>query len=275
MAKAEGASLFFLIGSLGNILLLTGTIISSSILFFKLPNKASFDKSWLKVGFCVSNPDTKWDNSHAWSFYVDCFFSLILAYIYCKYGRGKDKKLSTFCASMIFGNIFGTLGHGIGHLLLSRYPHGLDLLWHSDAPLKSIFNQIILFITFTSLSNGAQPSASKKTVLIVGVSMCALYNVCQVPPTLTFTYTQACIYILSASWNLFFLDTKHKENMLFMLTNMTQLPVLVIGLMEAFACESFLKALGGHAWYDGAIAFSLVFCSSLEIRTNGAKKIKK
>ena len=57
-----------------NILLLTGTsIIALCMLHHQRPNKDHFDdnNSWFSNGFCVSNSEIFWWNSHSLFFYAD------------------------------------------------------------------------------------------------------------------------------------------------------------------------------------------------------------
>ena len=50
-----------------------------------------------------------------------------------------------------------------------------------------------------------------------------------------------------------------------------QLPVVCVGILEATMCESFLKALGGHAVYDATIGVMNIIVIILAARDDDGK----
>ena len=123
-----------------------------------------------------------------------------------------------------------------------------------ERPLESLINTLIMTFTYSSIFYGTMPFASKKRILATAISFSAFHNILSIPPTLTFVYAQAAIY-LASSLHMLSLDKQNKESMSYMIYGLLQLPVVAIGILESTVCENFLKGLGGHAVYDAAIGF--------------------
>ena len=85
-----------------------------------------------------------------------------------------------------------------------------------------------------------------------------------------FVYAQAAIYI-SSSLHMLRLDKQHKETTTYMFYGLLQLPVVGVGILESTKCDSFLKALGGHAAYDGMIGVMILMNIALAVHNNDSR----
>ena len=151
------------VGDVGNLALLFGTTIVSACFLFRLPNESYYDKAWLENGFCVSNEDSSWLNSHSLAFYAAVFLSLSAWLVKQNYSR---RSTSALAAAHIQGSIFGILSHGAGHLYLGRNPSGMDLRVYQDKPLASIAVVCVSFFTFAGIFDGTMALASRQRILL-------------------------------------------------------------------------------------------------------------
>ena len=71
--------------------------------------------SVLQDGFCISNKESFWWSSHAWCFYLDTLFCLVL--YKCKLDGAKHR-LPAVITEPVHSNILAHFGHGAGHFLL-------------------------------------------------------------------------------------------------------------------------------------------------------------
>lgn len=238
------------VGDLGNTLLLSLTILISACMLCQLPSKDIFDPNWLKNGFCVSNEETIWLNSHVLSFYADTALAAMIAYL-C-YIQPKDVPLIQ--KESLTGAIMGVLGHGLGHLHLGVVdPDGMDLRFQSE----DLMPTVITFISLIAIFKGSMPFASMQKLAFHALIVTIGFTIFDIEPKLNFVYAQAAIYI-SITTHALSLPTKHKNSASYMLSPFFNFPVLAVGIIESTACESFLASLGGHAVYDSTIAFSVI-----------------
>ena len=254
------------VGDVGNVALLLSTVLTSAMLIYRLPSEAYFDEGWLRNGFCIRNSEEMWGNSHALSFYLDVCFAAAILGVYTKY----QHRLSAVGQAQAFGSIFATLGHGMGHLHYGMEPGGMDLRFDSQRIPESLGNTLVMMFTYMSIFGGTMPLASKQTVISTAVVVSAVHNILDIPPTLMFVYAQAAIYTSSAI-HMLSLHKQHKESMTYMAYGLLQLPVVAVGILEATQCESFLKALGGHAAYDGMIGVVILINIALAAHGDDGK----
>eukprot|EP01047_Picozoa_sp_COSAG01_P023846 COSAG01_NODE_1453_length_10258_cov_38.080126_2_plen_277_part_00 len=236
------------VGDAGNTALFLSTVVVSAMLLFRLPTEAYFDQGWLSTGFCVLNSQDMWTNSHALSFYVDVCITVVIVGMWAMLRH----RLSAVGQAQAWGSIFATFGHGCGHLHYGTDPGGVDLRINPDRPLKSLVNTLVMLFTYATIFGGTMPLASKERIGCTAIISTAFHNILGIRPILTFVYAQAAIYV-SSSLHMLCLDKSHKENTTYMMYGLLQLLVVGVGILEATQCESFLKALGGHAVYDGMI----------------------
>ena len=255
-----------IIGDIGNVLLLVGTLLVTTCMIFQYPSSSYYDESWLKNGFCVSNEDTVWKNSHALSFYSDTLFTLIIFYLYLNKTRfEKTKSKSTtppLQMAILSGSIMGIFGHGAGHMYLSVEPTGMDLRLFDDynnytISKRGIMITLVNFFGFGAIFCGGLPLASMKRLVLASVIATSGVTILNIEPKFNFIYAQAIIFIL-ISLHALSLELKHKLTATYMLVPYLNLPVLVVGILEATCCNSFLKTFGGHVVFDTMISISFI-----------------
>jgi hypothetical protein len=232
------------VGDIGNIALLIGTTIVSACLLFRFPDESYYDQAWLEKGFCVSNEDNVWLNSHSLAFYVGVFFTLCVWLIQRNYG----KAVSPLAMAQIRGSMIAIFSHGAGHLYLGRNPAGMDMRFFLDKPLISGIAQCVNFFGFAGIFSGTMALASRQRILLTAAVATLGFSVLDIPPNLNFVYGQGVIYI-SSSLHFLSLPGELKDNPIYMLYSLFQLPVLVVGILESTRCDDLLKDLGGQGTY--------------------------
>ena len=242
------------IGNVGLVLLLVLTFAVTYCMLYQLPSSDYFDESWSSNGFCVSNPDSKWTNSHSLSFYADTFLALCIAYLY----HTQPKSAPKLQSEMLKGAIMGVFGHGLGHLNLGMDARGMDLRFRPSEDISSsVINTVVSVGAFGAIFKGTLPLSSAGRLAAAAVIATAGFAVLDIFPKMNFVYAQAVIYIFS-SLHLLTISSKDKAAAIFAMFGYAQLPVLIIGGLESTACISFLRKYGGHAIYDSSIALGTI-----------------
>ena len=238
------------VGDLGNILLLSLTTLVTVCMLYQFPRKEIFDTNWLRNGFCVSNQESSWLNSHVLSFYANAVLAAMIAYL--SFIQPKDA--SVVQKQLLSGAIMGVLGHGLAHLHLGMSPTGMvDMRFQSD----DLIPTVVSLLGFISIFKGSMPLASMQKLVINALIATAGFTILDIEPKLNFVYAQAVIYI-AITTHMLSLSAEHKETAAYMLFPYLNLPVLAVGILESTACESFLGSLGGHAVYDSSIAIGTI-----------------
>lgn len=227
-------------------------------MLYQLPCKHVFDANWLQHGFCVSNPESIWWNSHTLSFYADTAFAAAIAYLYCI----QPKQVPPIQKALLSGAIMGVLGHGLGHLHLGLDPTGMDLRFYTHDLQSSLKVALVNIFGFGTIFKGTMPLASIKKLAITAFLATIGFTVLDIEPKLNFVYAQAVIYISNAI-HMLFLSAEHKGTASYMLFPYLNLPVLVVGVIESTGCQSFLESIGGHAVFDSSIAIGIIMIELL------------
>ena len=257
------------IGNIGNVLLLVGTLLVTTCMIYQYPSKDYYDESWLRNGFCVSNEDTIWKNSHALSFYSDTLFTMLIFYLYLSKTTRNSKKDQTTThtppplqLAILSGSIMGIFGHGAGHMYLGIEPTGMDLRLFDNYETyaiskRGVLSTIVSFVGFGAIFYGGLPLASLRRLVLASFVATSGLTLLNIEPKLNFIYAQAIIFIM-ISLHALSLDIKHKLTATYMLFPYLQFPVLIVGILEATCCNSILKALGGHMVFDTMISISFL-----------------
>jgi len=262
------------VGDLGNFLLFTATCAVTACLLYKLPNESKYDSNWLSNGFCISNQDDPLWNSHNLSFYADTFLAVILGGLYLTRQKQDTKNgIPPLQKALLQGSIMAVFSHGLVHLYLGIDPKGMDLRIHLDNLIHSIVTQLFLVFGFVSLFLGTMPLASKESLFISAILATLGFTIFDVPPQLNFVYSTGVIYVLSAI-NMLSLPAKHKDTASYFIYPYSQLPVLVMGILESTRCGAILESVGGHAVLDTTIGLSIILGDIIAThieQTNGKK----
>ena len=236
------------VGNAGLVLLLVLTILISACMLYQLPSPEYFDDDWIRHGFCVSNADTTWFNSHSLSFYADVVLALCIARLFAN----QPKSAPPLQAAMLSGAIFGVFGHGLGHLYLGTNVQRMDLRFRPEDIPTSVASILVTVMAFWAIFQGTMPLSSRSRLAMTAVVATAGFTILDIAPKLNFVYAQAAIYI-SNSLHMLTLSSQDKSAATYALYPYFQLPVLLVGVLESTACQGFLQPLGGHVLFDSAI----------------------
>jgi len=241
------------VGNAGLVVNLVLTIAITACMLYQLPSPKYFDGNWLKHGFCVSNVDTTWLNSHFLSFYADTILALLIAYLFAN----QPKSSPPLQAAMLRGQILGVFGHGLGHLYIGTRAQGMDLRFRPEDILTSIISTLVTVMTFGAIFKGTMPLGSRLQLALTAMVATAGFTSLNIPPRLNFVYAQAAIFIFK-DLHMLTLSSYDKSAAAYALNPFFELPILLFGVLESTACQGFLQPLGGHAIYDSSIGISTI-----------------
>jgi hypothetical protein len=193
-APAMGLSNAAAVGDAGLVLLLVLTILITACMLYQLPSPEYFDDDWIRHGFCVSNADTTWLNSHSLSFYADVVLALFIARLFAN----QPKSAPPLQAALLSGAIFGVFGHGLGHLYLGTNTQGMDLRFRPEDIPMSVASILVTVMAFGAIFQGTMPLSSRSRLAMTAVVATAGFTVLDIAPKLNFVYAQAAIYISNA-----------------------------------------------------------------------------
>jgi hypothetical protein len=241
------------VGNAGLVLLLLLTILISACMLYQFPSPDYFDDDWIRHGFCVSNANSNWLNSHSLSCYADVVLALCIARLFAN----QTKSAPPLQAAILNGAIFGVFGHGLGHLYLGTNAQGMDLRFRPEDIPASTASILVTVMAFGTIFLGTMPLSSRSRLVMTAVVATAGFTILDIAPKLNFVYAQAAIYI-SAALHMLTLSSQDKSAATYALYPYFQLPVLLVGVMESTACQGFLQPLGGHVIYDSSIGVGTI-----------------
>lgn len=236
-----------------NSLLYAGVIVFSNISYNSIlynednirGNKI-ISSSVLADGFCISNKESVWWSSHAWCFYLDTFFCLML--YMCKIDGIKHKLPATIIEPVQL-NILAHFGHGVGHFLISHVFAGSK---HNIIRYENILWLPIFWYGFIRAIHSTL-SLKKHISMSIFISSVQLF----VPIQFGFTYVQTILLLLSAM-NELCRKREEKDIYYHLKACIVNAPIGVAGWIEAYTCDIFLIHMGGHIWYDCTIPISIM-----------------
>jgi hypothetical protein len=156
-------------------------------------------------------------------------------------------------------SIPGTLMHGLGHAFLSVNGGGgggeSGAIAFADLsfPLQ-IIAPLGGFLFFRSLLG---TNAHIPPLHLNLSSFLAMIGLLVLPPHFGFAYVQTVLVLVFSFYDIVFRPPSAK-NRVYFLAALVSLPFSLVAWAEGLGCEEFLRDLGGHAWYDGSIAVSLL-----------------
>lgn len=224
-----------------------------------------FDPVWRQDGFCVSNKEVPFWNSHDLSLYIDIIGSIVLLVLYYAFKGTPGMGVAEEFVKM---NILGVLGHGLAHGGIAKLiredlshnsPVNSTIITTTNDVNKDIkIGQIIVVSFFwISLLKGALPKQSlTKTIIPMTVVTMILQS--HVPGQYDFTYVQT-ILLLSSSLSELLRPAEEKITIQYgLFPMMVALPLGVVAWIESTQCSKFVLDIGGHLIYDGYIVVSLI-----------------
>ncbi len=211
-----------------------------------------FSASYLTEGFCVSFANTPF-NSHVLCFYIDTFFTLVLGALVL--WNSGDVRLQR-----VRENFFGIFGHGIGHLGLyfvkfegDGASSNTNFATADISPVqRSVLFAGLLFFWGAFFLSLTPSKFFNAVVSIFNTIALAFY----VPRVFGFTYVQTVLMTCFVTRDL--LTSARKDVSYNVWCWCVNIPVVVVGWVEALSCDAGLINLGGHIWYDAVIPISVL-----------------
>jgi hypothetical protein len=223
-------------------------------------SSAVFDPVWRPEGFCVSNRDVPFWNSHDLCLYVDTIGAIVSGIIYFFL---KDSPGMAPANELVKFNILGIFAHGLGHAGISKamrdgvVPESglLDVL--GNASSLDLLKQVGSFIFFwVFLLKATMPTSSFKIVVPMAIVSSIMGAI--VPGQFGFTYTQT-VLLFAFSLNQLMRPSEEKTVEYARYPLMVGVPLSFIAWIESTQCSKFVMGIGGHLIYDAYIPISVIF----------------
>jgi hypothetical protein len=214
-----------------------------------------FAARYLRDGFCVSNSESPYLNSHVLCFYVDTLATLACACLLWFHGFD-DPRLTRVRESFL-----GIFGHGLGHLALSA---ASDIDAGAGAASAMLIAAIFVFwfAFFNSLTKSMLFNAFLSIVNTIALGY--------LPRVFGFTYVQTVLMTAFVFRDL--LTTSRKDSLYAAWSVCVNVPVVIVGWAEGIFCDSFLVRYGGHVFYDAIIPLSMMAFSAIAVAGQRKKK---
>lgn len=226
----------------------------------------TMDERYRIDGFCVTNPEDLYFNSHMLSFYVDVVLSLVSLVVVHSTPAGYSSR------DLLERLIPGTLGHGIAHFFISATGgistgiSSLPLFMQLAAPPTHFFFWWSLFRT-----NKYIPKSHLLAMALVH-SLVTLSPV--LPSSAAFAYVQTVLVLTSNVYDVLFRPREEKD-VAYDWGWIVNVPFSVVAWIEATACTSFLRDIGGHVWYDASIPSAILLYYFFVRGLEKPKKVKE
>lgn len=228
-----------------------------------------FDGQWKQEGFCITNRDVAYWNSHDLCLYVDTAMALLAAGLFLTWR--KDPGMES--ANVIFqSGIPGVLFHGVAHGALGKairdgtvnledghklpIETAMEKMSESDNPLLTAAAILPLVAFWFFLSKASMPQVSNGYVaLAAGL---AVLRQMYTPNFFGFTYVQT-ILLLQFSINQLARPKNEKDFGYFLYPAIVALPLTFVGWMESTMCSTMVRDfLYGHLAYDAYIPVAMM-----------------
>ena len=112
---------------------------------------------------------------------------------------------------------------------------------------------------------------------LVAISLFHSFVLLALPSHAGFTYVQTVLVLTFNLYDIFFRPIADKD-VAYKWVGLVSLPFSVVAWLEGTACQHFLRAVGGHAWYDASIPSAILIyyfaVRGLEKKLKGAKSNK-
>lgn len=260
----------------------------------------TLDPSWKEYGFCVSNIEEPYWNSHDMCCYVDTVLAILFALLY--YGtRIRHTPGMESSNALVQDQFIGILMHGMGHEFIAYQMRnnnftntnnnqflvrGIEKFReHESIPMGVLQYVLPIWIFWFCLL----PPVFKKMnqehetsgLVALAATLTTLLHLF-VPSVLAFTYVQTVLMVCFSITQLLGQGSRGTKNNMAYATYpiVIGFPLTLIGWMEATRCTAFVRdRFYGHVAYDAYIPLSgmtwylLMYCwIMLETRRNQKEK---
>lgn len=228
-----------------------------------------FSASYRAQGFCVSNPGSHPAvQGHAISFYADAITAAgMLGLVH--YGR-RHLGMSEPSLRPIDKNALSLFGHGCGHLWLAFQTSTSTGGSHTRAFEElTPAGQAFAFAAFMFVWYGFMRDTTRSVPVTLAFAL--FHNVLQVfilPSRFFFTHVLMAVLLNSAFRGLSRPASDKKNKFYDMEAILVDIPILLASFGEALTCDSFLKAYGGHVWFDMVVPVMFTVYYAILVLTN-------
>jgi hypothetical protein len=245
-----------LIGDLFHLMTLSSTILFGvvSANYMRRDEDNFFDEAWKENGFCVTNLDVPYSNSHDMCFYVDVVSSAFLLWVYNSLKETPGLELTN---QMMIAAIPGIAVHGISHGAIAAFLRSnqdndvLQLL-----PAHDLMTFVLSIVFWMTMLKSSLPNYRLSEVVPVAVVIMVVQS--YIPGKLQFTYIQSAL-LICYSVNQLSRDKEQKCFSYAIYPALVAFPLTMVGWMESTQCTAFLQdKLYGHLVYDAFIAVTLL-----------------
>lgn len=258
-------------------------------------DQGSFDPLWITKGFCVTPRHHNSNNANVRGGFLStlsldteivCCLLLVASalanhYFFCyewssssstKPTKSTAGSLNPLLEMRLKSGVFANAAHGLGHLfvyLSPGPPPALSLdLWDAMA-----IGNIVMLLAFWVVALSIQ---DYWTALYMATVILSAQCILDVPPYLSFTYSQSVIFLIASIDQLVLANSREKQqaknshnnddnddtDFIYAVIAVTFLPLMALFPLEYAYCTDVLAPWGGHAVYDAylsALPFILYF----------------
>ena len=240
------------------------------------PSFPLFDSQWRQEGFCVTNRDVPFWNSHDVCLYVDTALALGVGLMYLAWRKDPGMEQANI---ILQTGIPGILLHGIGHGGLGKaIRDGTADLGEAqktlmettreknETPQQFLISLLPLIAFWFFLSKASMPQVPN--VYIALAAGLAFARQLWLPGYFGFTYVQT-ILMLQFSANQLCRPRKEKDLSYFLYPAIVGLPLTLVGWMESTMCSTVVRDfLYGHVAYDAYIPLAMMVWYTIVHHTN-------
>lgn len=250
-------------------------LVMTSAAMLRVP-KGAYDESWLKVGFCVDQREDRTMDTG-----ILCFVTLTLGAVGLFFFYQKKKLSMTnnkLLQHRMEGTIFSNLSHGFGHLFL-QYTDGMVPPLEFSFQLHAMAWILVLIFFFFGVFRAVTVSVSNKQAFMMAVTAILVQKILDVPPELSFTYSQAVIFAALFIDQLL-LPSRDKQGFTYLANALYFFPLFGFYYLESTRCSTLVKYRGlpGHALYDfylAAAPFLFYYAIQHHEGSRNISKVKK
>lgn len=271
--------------SVGNIfhLLSLASITTYAALVITYANKnvenPIFDAEWLSNGFCVSNIDVPFLNSHDLCLYADTILAGIVMAVYYALRDSPGVKDDKHLLNTVKWSSVSILTHGFAHGSISRsirqrqqgggvgtaemrLTYWEELSQKYDGDMNGFYREFLMrfpmgLLFWYPLLRSSNTKVSRGSMFLLSLAVIAAQA--HVPPQFGFMYVQTVISLCVIASDIFFKTLKEKNRYSYATMASVNLQLSMIPYWEAIGCtKGWYKALGGHVIYDVAIPVLLI-----------------
>ena len=301
------------LGDVVNYAFLVLNVVITSIAMLGLPDASAYDSWWTENGFCVNQAPPDPATGRRLHLHLDteilcCLVlvtSAIVTHLFLQ--KSKSTKTSPLNSSSssnqqllllrMQGGVLANAAHGLGHLFVYYSPGpppAISLHWKDDP--MALANIIMLLCFWVGVLRAVVLSISHYgTAVMLAVAILTAQYLLNVPPNLSFTFSQSVIFLAGSIDQLILVRQRQQrqqqptrkpqqqsskgedDNFCYALIALSFLPNMFLYALEMTYCTKILAPIGGHAIYDTYLSvqpFLLYFAVQLH-ETNTARKLKK